>query len=655
MRPGERPARGAAVDPGALAASFALLWFAVLVLRHAWLCDDAHITFRTIDHFLAGRGLVWNEGERVQVYTHPLWMFVVAGAVWVTGEYLYTVTALGAAFSVAAAWLVAFRIARTRTAATLALVGLASSKAFVDYSTSGLENPLSHFLLALFFALALGRREKPPSGRRLVGIASVAALGMVNRLDLALVFAPALAALWWRRRDARGTACLALGFWPLVAWEVFSILYYGFPFPNTAYAKLAVGADPWELLYQGLFYLMDAAARDPMTLILLGCGLALPLYERERECGPVVAGAVLYVAYTVKIGGDFMMGRFLAAPLFCAAITVSRSRLLPAGAWGLAPALVLVLVTSAAGLSSYRSDALYAERTGYRVGYGGRGVADERQFFYPTLGLLSFSRLTEGTENKWAKEGLLLAGDGTSRERPLARRATIGLFAFHAGPRAIVVDPVSLAEPLLARLPPMWNPAWRIGHFRRHVPEGYEETLRTGQNRLRDPKLARYYDELALVIRGPLWSLARFRAIWRLNTGRLDHLIDRDRYRFPHVVRKTLADLAQPKEDGTPYDAPGNVIIPYEGGVVVIDVGRVSHASSVKVSFDGNDDYELAYFRGGEFVGFQIVRAPRRPGLASQELAVPHAVRHEGFDVIKVIARKGDRRYSIGHLRLVEE
>ena len=28
---------------------------------------------------------------------------------------------------------------------------------------------------------------------------------------------------------------------PLLAWELFSLLFYGFPFPNTYYAKLNTG------------------------------------------------------------------------------------------------------------------------------------------------------------------------------------------------------------------------------------------------------------------------------------------------------------------------------------------------------------------------------------------------------------------------------
>ncbi len=49
-----------------------------LVAARAWVCDDAYISFRTLENLLDGYGLRWNVDERVQVYTHPLWLLLVA-------------------------------------------------------------------------------------------------------------------------------------------------------------------------------------------------------------------------------------------------------------------------------------------------------------------------------------------------------------------------------------------------------------------------------------------------------------------------------------------------------------------------------------------------------------------------------------------------
>ena len=54
----------------------ALVWFLHLVVMRAWVAEDAYITFRVIENAFSGYGLRWNIHERVQVYTHPLWMLL---------------------------------------------------------------------------------------------------------------------------------------------------------------------------------------------------------------------------------------------------------------------------------------------------------------------------------------------------------------------------------------------------------------------------------------------------------------------------------------------------------------------------------------------------------------------------------------------------
>ena len=53
-----------------------VLVVAVSIVKKAWIYEDAYITFRTIENFFNGFGLRWNPDERVQTYTHPLWLFL---------------------------------------------------------------------------------------------------------------------------------------------------------------------------------------------------------------------------------------------------------------------------------------------------------------------------------------------------------------------------------------------------------------------------------------------------------------------------------------------------------------------------------------------------------------------------------------------------
>ena len=47
--------------------------------RIFWLDDDQMISMRYARHVAEGLGPVWNPGERVEGYTNPAWMLVMAG------------------------------------------------------------------------------------------------------------------------------------------------------------------------------------------------------------------------------------------------------------------------------------------------------------------------------------------------------------------------------------------------------------------------------------------------------------------------------------------------------------------------------------------------------------------------------------------------
>src|SRR5579862_1051812 len=144
------PADRRATDRTLVAAAGCAI-FAWALFRTAWMCDDAFITLRTIDNFVHGYGLRWNVDERVQAFTHPLWLFVLTPFYAVTREPYVTTLAVQAALAIATIWLLLRHAAATANQAWFVVAVLVSSKAFVDFSTSGLENPLTHLLIVLFF------------------------------------------------------------------------------------------------------------------------------------------------------------------------------------------------------------------------------------------------------------------------------------------------------------------------------------------------------------------------------------------------------------------------------------------------------------------------------------------------------------------------
>ena len=98
-------------------------------------------------------------------------------------------------------------------------------------------------------------------------------------------------------------------------------------------------------------------------------------------------------------------------------------------------------------------------------------------------------------------------------------RSAVGMFGYAAGPEVTVIDDFGLGDPLLARLPVATPWRWRIGHFQRAVPEGYLRARATGDTGGMQPDLARYWEQLRLVVSGPLFAPERLLAIARLNLG----------------------------------------------------------------------------------------------------------------------------------------
>jgi len=103
----------------------------------------------------------------------------------------------------------------------------------------------------------------------------LAALAAVNRMDSVLLYVPALIEVFWRERSWRSAWRMALGWSPLLMWLAFSLFYYGFPFPNTAYAKLNDAIPLGPRLAQGFYYLWNSLRWDPLTLATIGVAIIM--------------------------------------------------------------------------------------------------------------------------------------------------------------------------------------------------------------------------------------------------------------------------------------------------------------------------------------------------------------------------------------------
>jgi arabinofuranosyltransferase len=112
-----------------------------------------------------------------------------------------------------------------------------------------------------------------------------------------------------------------------------------------------------------------------------------------------------------------------------------------------------------------------------------------------------------------------------------------GVLVYYWGGDMYLTDAYGLTDPLLPRLPGIYNRFWRVGHIFRALPSGYRESLQQGKNLLEDPSLAAYYDKILLITRSKdLFSPERLRAIVDINLGKYDYLLDA--YYEGHVLLK---------------------------------------------------------------------------------------------------------------------
>lgn len=498
------------------AAHVALLALALaVVVRTAWVSDDAEITLRCVMNLIHGYGPTFNADERVQAFTHPLWFLLIAAAAPTFRNIFAATFILSIVLSLLTWWVLISRIATSFWSGMLAGTALVLSKAYVDYSTSGLENPLSHFLLIC--GLLIGFKYLETGERRLATI-SLTVLSSIYlcRPDLVLLVAPfCLLILLRSHQDSRTTARLVLiAAAPALLWTIFSIFYYGAPFPNTAYAKLGTGIPLGESVQQGFVYLFDSLSRDPLTLTFTAIGVMLAL-RQGLEQKAIAAGIILYLAYVVSIGGDFMSGRFLTVPLLSAAVIVARTEL---AGFAIATIAIVVAALGAVSLNS----TLLSGPTYSSTSIPQNGITDERGFMFPGRGLLTARRNTQDS---------MLQPDWSVRAKSVSIQCgLLGSASLASPPENHFIDSCGLADPLLARLPAKYDSNWRIGHFERQIPAGYVDSLEQDKNLLKDPLTRDYWEVIRKATRGPIFSFARFKAIVQLNLG-LVRKPDYDLYR----------------------------------------------------------------------------------------------------------------------------
>ncbi len=326
----------------------ALLLYAILCWSLNFVQDDAYISYRYIENFLNGDGLVFNIGERVEGYTNHGWVILLSmfGALGLPYIGLSQIIGFlcGGGLVVLAAM-----IARRLIPDSHLLVQLipsylvAASMSLAYWSPAGLET--SAFALAATASLYWYLTRS-----RLLVFGLAMAVWIRPEGALVAMLLLLVEAITERRLPWFSLGCGVMAFVLSLPYVVFKIVYYGSLLPNPFFAKTG-----WNMqqVLSGLEYTGRFFSHYPLAAVGLAVGLLLWMKLRGQGRA-VVLFSLLYAVYITVVGGDVLkVHRFflpVLAPLAVLAalavnwvlVRVKKSQVVP-GAVTLG--LLAVLVT----------------------------------------------------------------------------------------------------------------------------------------------------------------------------------------------------------------------------------------------------------------------------------------------------------------------
>ncbi len=603
----------------------ALIAFAITILvRNAWLADDAFITLRTVDNFVNGYGLRWNVAERVQSFTSPLWLMALVPPYLITGEPIFSTTILMIVVTLAA---LIFSLPKKATLAvtTFFFITALSTPTFVFYSVSGLENPLAFLLIGLFLNEYLGEN-------RLARMVLWSSLLALTRHDLALIaILPVLDSM--AKNSQKGAWLRAIpAALPFIAWEAFSLIYYGSFVPNTALAKLPIDYPKGVFAGKGFEYLLDMLGREGITGLLIVLGLTTSVALKTKRLYLCAIGIIFYCAYIIVIGGDFMTGRFFGPPMWVALILLAHA-LNQVGhriTYSLTAASLLLGLTAQHPVMLEDSSSCCGK-------IDSRGFADEKHFYYGGSGLLNWRKLQPWPNFYGRTPGL----DLKIKEKNVLHFHAVGMVGYYSGPKQHIIDIYALGDAFIARLEPLYRNL-RAGHYERIVPNGYDESIRQENNLIKNPTLRPLFDATMLVTRGPLFSVDRFKAILDLMLGIYKPTLRK--YQRETMTTVPIELISAEKPNGSPWNDKGNIIIPLQG--LVIKFNNICKTKTINLNLDHNDTYLIRLSSNlNPKSDHLIYPVPESNGLINHQIQTS-----KDFDEILIYNIGPDPYSSIGHL-----
>jgi hypothetical protein len=309
-----------------------ILAFLALACANAFIQDDAFISFRYAENLVNQGELTWNPGEpeRVEGYTNFLWVLLLSAPAALGIDLILASKVLGLLFFVLSCFLtyrLGLVVFQSTWWALLAMTFVGTNYTFSAYATGGLETQLQALLItaAVYVTLRAFMKGVAPTRRSLLGLSAVCLLALLTRLDSAIPVAVLCFYVLSHapKHRASTTAFLILPVLLILGlWHVWKWTYYGDLFPNTFYAKATYFS--WGVWRAGLVYVY-AFVQSYLLIPFLFLAIVFRRHLTARaEMAIPLAIVLLWCAYTIAVGGDFMEFRQLVPILPLALILVTR-------------------------------------------------------------------------------------------------------------------------------------------------------------------------------------------------------------------------------------------------------------------------------------------------------------------------------------------
>ncbi len=429
--------------------------------------DDAFTSLRYVQNFVDGNGLVFNTGERVEGYTNFLWVLLLSAVSFLAhalnlnldfpsaAQFLSNLFGVLILFST---YLLAKKIFAksfpdsiiSSLLALTAPVMVLFTTPFIYWSVSGMETSLfvSLTLLSVYFFLDW---EKDKARLAFVVTAilnsflrpeGIFFFGLLIGFKLIQNFLSAEDYKLSKKIKASFNSSikktLIIYLLPILAHTIFRLVYYGYPFPNTFYAKTEFTI---EFLERGWKYYIDFVEEYLLFGIFYVPVLIQLLRNKTNFEEKVLVGfALIYTLMIILIGGDVLpINRFFLTimPLLFILFVNSSVELFDEfikGKANIAAKYLFIIILLVYSVFNYsRNKPEMMEKRSYEMGLVSK--------------MKIYAELLKGNKIKIMSKSKIKSKIKITS----VAMSTIGAFSFYSGAR--VIDLVGLTDEHVAHFP----------------------------------------------------------------------------------------------------------------------------------------------------------------------------------------------------------